>query len=934
MFALHDSRSISARFSVAMIAAVSLVLLLFVLIAFFWTNQRINDDLKEQLTGYLSVSASALALPRWNLDLEIEAGVVDALMVDRDIVYARLEAEGETVILRNRKGYEDMDYSIFMSSDKFVTGTVPIVFEESNIGELELVLSRDAAVKQLWYDIISILLLAVLIIAAISLTSIAVARTSVATPLAELQQYAAAVAAGKVQKSINIDRHDEIGRLATDLNVMGDSIQNLLNRLRSSNEELETANRTLEERVEERTASVELAQHRLIDAIDSASEGFAFFDNDDRLVLSNQRFSELVGRSGETEDMIGRTFESLVRQAVERGRWKLDVHDDDAAEQFINSRLQSFGQAGTTVALQRSDGGWVQVNERSTRDGGTVGIYSDLTAIKQHEAELASMVEELEIARDQAMDATVAKSRFLANMSHELRTPLNAIIGYSELLHDDATDMGQSDFIPDLENIRDAGKHLLGLINDILDLSKIEAGKMTVHREEFSIASMIDDVKSVIEPVLVNNNNTLKVAADSNLGMMLSDQTKLRQNLLNLLSNATKFTEQGRIELSVKRFTVGVDAGEDDKGDDESIATEWIEFVVSDTGIGMTDEQLEKLFQAFAQADSSITRDYGGTGLGLAISKEFCLMLGGTISAKSVLGQGSTFTMRLPVECPDADNLPINSAAEPDSPSYDGSEYSVLVIDDDVQIRDLLVDNLTRHGYRVFTAGDGRSGLEMAKLKMPDVITLDIVMGDLDGWSVLSALKNDEALCNIPVVLITIMADRDMGYALGAVDYITKPFDQESVVEAVRRAHLGEDAVELLVVDDSESSRSILKRALIRVGYSVLEAADGKRALEIVKTTPPAAILLDIMMPEMNGFEFLEQLRADDTLADIPVIIVSARDFDQEEMQQLNERVLEVFQKGAYERQQLVETVKKLVDQRLESKVEIGAQASLSYAQE
>ncbi len=918
MFNLRNSRSISGRFSIAMIVAVSIILMLFLLIASVWHNQRINDELKEQLSGYLSVSANALALPRWNLDLEIEEGVVDALMVDRDIVYARLEADGETVVLRNREGYEDMDLSMFESSSKFVTGMVPIVFEEALIGEFELVLSRDAAVTQLKYDIAALLILTGLIIGAIWLTSIAVARKSVAKPLARLQSYAAAVAAGEVKESIAIDRRDEIGRLASDLNVMGGSIQNLLDQLRSSNDELETANRTLEDRVVERTASVELVQQRLIDAIDSASEGFAFFDQEDRLVLSNQRFTELVAGSVDNDEMIGQTFETLVRQSVEQGRWKLPADSNSASEQFIESRLESFKRPGYPVVLQRHDGGWVQVNERPTGDGGTVAIYNDLTAIKEHEAELALMVHELEVARDQAMDATLAKSRFLANMSHELRTPLNAIIGYSELLHDDATDLGQNDFVPDLEKIRDAGKHLLGLINDILDLSKIEAGKMAIHREDFSVTELIDEVRTVIEPVLVNNRNGLNISIENNPGNMFSDQTKLRQNLLNLLSNATKFTEQGQVNLKVRRYPVdGVD---------------WLEFAVSDTGIGMTKEQVEKLFQSFAQADSSITRDYGGTGLGLSISREFCHMLGGNIAADSVHGQGSTFTMHLPAVCPQAESETGELSNGHSNSRYEGAEHSVLVIDDDLHVRNSLAENFTRHGYRVFTAENGRSGLEIAKLEMPDVITLDIVMGDLDGWTVLNELKNDEFLCDIPVVLITVMADRNMGYALGAVDYITKPFDKDAVVQTVRRAHLGDDAIELLVVDDSESARALLKRTLGRIGYSMLEAEDGKQALKLVQSSRPAAILLDIMMPEMNGFEFLEQLRADKSTADIPVIIVSAKDFDPEEMQQLNASALEIFQKGAYERQKLVETVRTLVDQRLETSADKVTSSNRSIA--
>jgi signal transduction histidine kinase len=284
-------------------------------------------------------------------------------------------------------------------------------------------------------------------------------------------------------------------------------------------------------------------------------------------------------------------------------------------EEWVAERLANHRNPTGVMVQHRDHDRWIQVGERKTEEGGTVAVYADIT--------------ELRVARDEAMEATQAKSQFLASMSHELRTPLNAIIGYSEMLHEEAADLGQKEFLPDLEKIRAAGKHLLSLINNVLDLSKIEAGKMDVLLEDFDVTTLIAEVQSVIEPLMAKNANRLVADCAPDVGMMRSDPTKLRQNLYNLLSNATKFTRHGQVTLTARRLARD--------------GSDWLEFTVSDTGIGMTPEQLGKLFQAFAQAEASTARDFGGTGLGLAITKHFCRMLGGEVSVESVPGQGSTF---------------------------------------------------------------------------------------------------------------------------------------------------------------------------------------------------------------------------------------------------------------------------------------------------
>jgi len=458
-------------------------------------------------------------------------------------------------------------------------------------------------------------------------------------------------------------------------------------------------------------------------------------------------------------------------------------------------------------------------------------------------------------------------------MSHELRTPLNAIIGYSEMLYETAQDEGQQEFLPDLAKIRDAGRHLLGLINDILDLSKIEAGKMDLYLEEVDLAGLVEEVRSIVEPLAAANANRFETVCPAAPGTLHTDRTKLKQSLLNLLSNAGKFTREGRIALEVRPAE-----GE-------------ISFIVRDTGIGMTEEQQGRLFQAFSQADASTTRQYGGTGLGLAITKHFCEMLGGSIAVESAPGQGSAFTITLP----DRGRAAPAAAALPE-----GSENAplVMIVDDDPNSRDLLVATVRREGYRVIEATDGESALMLAREWRPDVITLDVLMPRMDGWAVLTAFKSDPLLAEIPVIIVTVLADRGIAVSLGAAEFLTKPVDRARLAATIRQHVYGSGVV--LVVDDEAEGREIAQRHLDRLGWEVAEAEDGAGALLWLSQNPrPAMILLDLLMPGMNGFAFLEEIAKHAEWREIPIVILTAMPLGAAERELLAGRTREVIAKGA-----------------------------------
>ncbi len=553
--------------------------------------------------------------------------------------------------------------------------------------------------------------------------------------------------------------------------------------------------------------------------------------------------------------------------------WLAAIHPEDRGEAQTCWRhaIQNQALCSADYRVRRHDGEWRNMSTRavpildddSVREW--VGMHTDITERRRAE-------EELTAAKEAAEAANRAKSQFLANMSHELRTPLSAVIGYAEMIEEEMEERGDQALLADVGKIKFNARHLLSLINDVLDLSKIEADRMTTYAETFSIASLLQDVATTAETLVRQKNNTLVIEAASDLGEMHTDQVKLRQCLFNLVSNAAKFTEGGRIVVQAAR---DADA---------------VTFSVTDSGIGMTPEQVERLFERFTQADASTTRRFGGTGLGLAITRAFCRLLGGDITVTSVAGEGSTFTIRVLAVLQDEaeEMLP---PAEDSSPN----KQLVLVVDDDNSQRDLVTRFLEREGFAVRTAPDGRTGLDLARSLQPRAILLDVMMPSMDGWSVLSALKADSDLAKIPVVMVTFVNEPALGASLGAAETVLKPVEWDRLRRVMERFR--GDAGDILVVDDDADARRRLRTVLERDGWTVSEAGNGEEALVQVAKTPPQLILLDLTMPLMDGFTFLHELRERPGCEHIPVVVLTARDLDASERRQL-EGASRVLSKG------------------------------------
>jgi signal transduction histidine kinase/CheY-like chemotaxis protein len=496
-------------------------------------------------------------------------------------------------------------------------------------------------------------------------------------------------------------------------------------------------------------------------------------------------------------------------------------------------------------------------------------------------------------AKEGAEEANRAKSRFLANMSHELRTPLNAIIGFTRLVMRRAKDTLPPKQYENLEKILSSSEHLLSLINTVLDLAKVEAGRMEVRLSEFPLEPLLDHCLKTVEPLVKGDRVRLIKDLQGPPPTLRTDQEKLKQILINLLSNATKFTEAGSITLHVR--AVG----------------ERVELAVADTGIGIPKAALGLIFEEFRQVDGGATRTHGGTGLGLAISHRLARMLGGEIAAESEEGAGSTFTLDIPQRLAGSAEPEPQSQAAPHPagvPARPGGRL-VLAIDDDPNVVYLLKENLADAGYSVVGAASGEEGLRKARELRPRAITLDIIMPGADGWQVLHALKTDPLTRDIPVILISIVDHKELGFRLGATDYVVKPFDREALIGAVAR--VAPDCQRILVVDDDPNVVELVRQLLEGERCTIDWAPGGAAGLERIVQAPPGLILLDLLMPRMDGLAFLDALQTDAAHKDIPVVVLTSKSLDSADRGMLKERVLGLIKKHGLDREALIREIRR-----------------------
>ena len=876
-------------------------------------------------------------------------------------------------------------------STSYVYGAAPITdYNGHSIGALIVSSPKErylAASKSVSKTILFIMIVTLFITAEI----LYYASNRIISPLTQLNNAAKYVTAGKGYKKVEIKTNDEIGEMAESFNHMVDSLEMRDEKTLESNEELRQLNESLQEQTvyfeaqQKQSAAYTEILTRLGSTIDLDTilrEGLGnlmeytnsplgavylydpdskvlvpFVTNGAKKVVSEQQFDLDEGIPGQTavkKEMIVVTdipADSIYR--IEAGLCEIPPKTIVSTPMVFKDTL-----LGVMITCHLGDVP-PDVLDFMKRIVGqhAVAVNNAKTYLQAQKMAntLKEQRDELNIKTQELAAASRTKSEFLANMSHELRTPLNSIIGFSDILHDGtfgALNEKQSRYI---SNILTSGKNLLGLINDILDLSKVEAGKMELQYEEFNVSDAINEVKTVTAPLASKKNIIMETKIDPELRTIVADKGKVKQILYNLISNATKFTpEKGSVTINGLRV-----------GDMAQIE-------VKDTGIGISKNDQKKLFQSFVQLDASTSREYSGTGLGLVLVKRFVEQHGGEVKLQSEPGKGSSFIFTIPIEgkikAPgaikepgakagakvtaipevpplketvaakakagtatmpevasvkvpaaketvteeDFGSIEIPSIAEPEGST--GDEPLILVVEDDKNASELLIITLTKAGYRAVPAYTGKEALALVEKMQPFVITLDIMLPGMDGWQVLNRLKNNPNTCHFPVIVISMVDNKEIGLAMGVVDYFIKPVEKAVLLASLEnlKKTLNIEALKVLIVDDEPNVVEMLSAMIEPDGYSVIRAYGGQEGIDKALSEHPDVLLLDLMMPIVSGFDVISTLKADPGTKDIPIIICTAKELTSDDIKVLSDNVVSIMHKGMFTAGDILDEINKI----------------------
>jgi len=764
---------------------------------------------------------------------------------------------------------------------------------------------------------------------------------SLSKPVISMMGIAEKMQAGDLSVRHQIDNRDEIGSLAKSLNTMADTISSQITVQQGSAEIMEvmvTSN--------DFQGATEALLKKLIDETDSDfgacyvfNEGQSLFEHVGSVGISSELLEPFSADllEGQFGKALSTRKISIIRDIPSDTVFKFKTFTGTMLpKEIITIPLLAESRVIAIIALatlreyshesiEILDRSWIGVNtgisnlianEKTRQLTETLNVsnqelQSQAEELQSQSEELQEQNVELQAQREQVEQATRLKSEFLSNMSHELRTPLNSVLALSRVLIMQASDRLSEKEGSYLEIIERNGKKLLALINDILDISKIEAGKMDVSVERFSLNSTIGEIDDRLKVIAENKGIVIEQDISQSIHIE-SDRGKLDQVLQNLISNAVKFTEHGKVAISAR-----IDEGN-------------VYIEVTDTGVGIPENELPYIFDEFRQVDGSTSRHFEGTGLGLAIVKKFVEILGGNISASSRLGEGSTFSLVLPIEWQGsveaAQSLQLAKQTRPQP-----QKETILVVDDEPAVVEMIAGYLAGEGYSTLTATCGQEALKLAKAHHPLAMTLDVMMPDMDGWEVLQKLKNDPETADINVIIASMSDDRETGFALGAVGHITKLVKKEAltseILDEIRRtlgklgtksqtrqrtSHNGDKTI--LLVEDNESATIQVKTALESKGFVVDTASDGQQALDYLARTIPDGVVLDLMMPGIDGFDVLDNIRSRQATVDVPVLVITAKDLTADDLQRLNAgRIQYLVQKGDVDRQGLLNRIEQML---------------------